>query len=155
MSILSTISEALHLYGKSINRNAVTNVTVSFRNTLTDLPATSPTWEVTIKLSGDRYTGDLQVFNREPAEDASTVDPKAFENIFSQEFKGEADSEEVALKIAYEQIKGRVEFLLREREEETSFAQQAMMAVTTDLQMDLSTLWPSSNASSDVVVDGT
>jgi hypothetical protein len=147
MSILSTISEALHLYGKAINRSTVTNVILEFKNFQTDLPST-PTWEVVIRLEGKTYSGDLGVFNRavdgqpEPVE---TLDPKNFETVFTQEFKGEADSEELALKAAYDQIKGRIEYFLRAREEETSFAQQAMMSVTTDEQVALTYLWATHN----------
>ena len=158
MSILSTISEALHLYGKAINRNTVTNVIFEFKNFQTDLPST-PTWEVLIRLIGKAYSGDLRVFNRapdgSPATEAESIEPKNFETIFSQEFKGEADSEEAALKAAYDQIKGHIEYFLRAREEETVFAQQAMMSVTTEDQVELSSLWSRPNAEGDVVGDVT
>lgn len=129
MSILSTISEALHLYGKSINREAVTNVTFKFRNNLTDIPSMFPTWEVTIKLVGN-----------------TAVSLEKVDELFSQEFKGEAGSEELALKAAYDEIKGRVAAFLRAREEETAFAQQAMLTVASDDQVALSALWASSEA---------
>jgi hypothetical protein len=142
MSILSAISEALHLYGKSINRNAVTNVIFEFKNTPTDLPVT-PTWVVTVKLVGTTYTGDLTTLDPGTTEASSQ---KTFEDVFRQEFSGEADSEQEALREAYEQIKGQVAFFLRVREEETSFAQQAMLAITSDNQVELSSLWVSSEA---------
>lgn len=146
MSILSAISEALHLYGKSINRNAVTNVTFEFKNTPTDLPAT-PTWVVTIKLVGTTYTGSLVTLDPGAAE---APFPKTFEDVFRQEFSGEADSEQEALREAYEQIKDQVAAFLRAREEETAFAQQAMLTVTSDDQVELSSLW----AASEAPVDG-
>jgi hypothetical protein len=149
MSILATISEALHLYGKSINRNAVTNVTFEFKNTPTDLPST-PTWVVAIRLVGNTYTGDLGSLNPETTE---SVDPKNFEDVFAQEFKGEADSEQEALIEAYTQIKDRIASFLRAREEETSFAQAAMLSVTSYDQVQLSSLWDSSEAPVEGQVD--
>lgn len=146
MSILSTISEALHLYGRAINRNVLTSVTFEFKSSPVEVLQSNPIWEVTIKLSGDRYTGDLSILSQEPgAEDVGEV-PKVFENVFSQEFRGVASSEELALKAAYDEIKVRVAAFLRAREEETSFAQQAMLTVTSDDQVELSTLWASSEA---------
>jgi hypothetical protein len=146
MSILSTISEALHLYGKAINRNVLTSVTFEFKSSPVEVLPSNPIWEVTIKLSGDRYTGDLSILSQESsAEDVSEA-PKVFENVFSQEFKGAASSEELALKVAYEEIKVRVASFLRAREEETAFAQQAMLTVTSDDQVELSALWASSEA---------
>jgi hypothetical protein len=150
MSILSTISEALHLYGKAINRNALTSVTFEFKSSPVEVLPSNPLWEVTVKLSGDKYTGDLSILSQEPgAEDTGEV-PKVFENMFSQEFRGAAHSEELALKAAYDEIKGRVAAFLRAREEETAFAQQAMLTVTSDDQVELSALW----ASSEAPVDG-
>jgi hypothetical protein len=152
MSILSTISEALHLYGKAINRNTVTNVIFEFKNFQTDLPST-PTWEVIIRLVGKTYSADLRVFNRavdgQPEPEVESLDSNNFETVFSQEFKGEADSEEMALKAAYDQIKGRIEYFLRAREEETAFAQQAMMSVTTDEKTELTSLWETTNTSAE------
>lgn len=88
MSILSTISEALHLYGKAINRNVLTSVTFEFKSSPVEVLPSNPIWEVTIKLSGDRYTGDLSILSQESsAEDVSEA-PKVFENVFSQEFRG-------------------------------------------------------------------
>lgn len=145
MSILSTISEALHLYGKAINRNALTSVTFEFKSSPVEVLPSAPPWEVTIKLSGDKYTGDLSILNQESGtEDFET--PKVFENVFSQTFRGVAHSEEQALKVAYEEIKGRVASFLKVREEDTSFAQQAMLAVSSDDQVELFTLWSSSEA---------
>jgi hypothetical protein len=145
MSILSSISEALHLYGKAINRNAVTSVTFEFRNSPTDLPST-PTWVVIIRLIGDMYTGNLSTLNPGTT---GQVDPN-FEGIFAQEFKGEASSEQEALKEAYDEIKGRIGAFLKSREEETAFAQQAMLTVNSGDQVELSALW----ASSETPVEG-
>lgn len=142
MSILSTISGALHLYGKSINSNAFTNVTFEFKSTPTDLPET-PTWVVTIKLVGTMYTGFLTAPEPGPTEE---IPQKTFEDVFRQEFSGKADSEELALKAAYEQIKGQIELFLKIREEETAFAQQAMLTVSSDDQAGLSSLWGSSES---------
>lgn len=145
MSILSTISEALHLYGKAINRNALTSVTFEFKSSPVEVLPSSPLWEVTVKLSGDRYTGDLSILSQE----AGTEDveaPKVFENMFSQTFRGAAYSEELALRAAYDEIKVRVTSFLKAREEETSFAQQAMLTVAAEDQVELSTLWVSSEA---------
>jgi len=140
MSILSTISEALHLYGKAINRNALTSVTFEFKNSPVEVLPSSPPWEVIVKLSGDKYTGDLSILSQEAgAEDVET--PKVFENVFSQIFKGSAHSEELALRAAYDEIKGRVASFLKAREEETSFAQQAMLTVAAESQVELSALW--------------
>jgi hypothetical protein len=155
MSILSAISEALHLYGKAINRNALTSVTFEFKSSPVEILPPNPIWEVTVKLSGDKYTGDLSILSQEPGVEDVGEAPKVFENVFSQVFKGSAYSEEEALRAAYDQVKSRVEYLLREREEETAFAQQAMMAVTTDLQVDLSALWSTSNPSTEGQPEGT
>ena len=145
MSILSTISEALHLYGKAINRNALTSVTFEFKSSPVEVLPSSPLWEVTVKLSGDRYTGDLSILSQEVGtEDVET--PKVFENMFSQTFRGAAHSEELALRAAYDEIKVRVTSFLKAREEETSFAQQAMLTVAAEDQVELSTLWVSSEA---------
>ena len=57
-----------------------------------------------------------------------------------------AYSEEEALRAAYDEIKGRVSAFLKAREEETAFAQQAMLTVASDDQVELSTLWTSSEA---------
>lgn len=141
MSILSTISEALHLYGKAINRNAVTSVTFEFKNTPTDLPST-PTWLVKVRLVGGLYLGDLNDPNPVVTESGAPN----FED-FSQEFNGEACSEQGALKEAYDQISGRIASFLKSREEETFFAQQAMLTVTSDDQVELSALWFHSNPS--------
>ena len=124
MSILSTISEALCLYGKSINRNAVVRVTFEFKNTPTDLPGCFPTWEVIVKLLGNT-SGDCE----------------NVETLFTQEFKGEASSEAEAIQQAFDQIKERVQSFLASREEETQFAQQAAMLVSSGDQADLSDLW--------------
>jgi len=146
MSILSTISEALHLYGKAINRNALTSVTFEFRNSPVEVLPSNPLWEVVIKLSGDKYTGDLSILNQEPGAEDVAEAPKVFENVFSQEFRGSAYSEEEALRVAYDEIKGRVALFLKAREEEAAFAQQAMLTVASDDQVELSTLWTSSES---------
>jgi hypothetical protein len=146
MSILSNISEALHLYGKAINRTALTSVTFEFKSSSVEVLPSNPLWEVTIKLSGDKYTGDLSILSQESsAEDVSEA-PKVFENVFSQEFKGTASSEEEALRAAYDEIKGRVASFLRTREEDTAFAQSAMLMVASDDQVVLSDLWSSSES---------
>jgi len=146
MSILSSISGALHLYGRSINRNEVTNVTFEFKNTPTDLPDT-PTWVVTVKLVGTTYTGYRTTLDPGSIE---AVSQKTFEDVFRQEFSGEADSEQEALRKAYEQIKAQIDTFLRAREEETAFAQQAMLTVNSGDQVELSALW----ASSETPVEG-
>ena len=150
MSILSTISEALHLYGKAINRNALTSVTFEFKNSPVEVLPSNPLWEVVIKLSGDKYTGDLSILNQEPGAEDVAEAPKVFENVFSQEFRGSAYSEEEALRVAYDEIQARVEFFLRSREDDTAFAQQAMMVITSNPQVELTDLW----AGSDPPVDG-
>jgi len=146
MSILSTISGALHLYGKAINRNALTSVTFDFKSSPVEVLPSSPLWEVVIKLSGDKYTGDLGILNQEPGIGDVDEAPKVFENVFSQEFRGTASSEEEALRVAYDEIKVRVADFLKSREEETAFAQQAMLTVASEDQVELSTLWASPEA---------
>ncbi len=154
MSILSTISESLHLYGKAINRNALTSVTIEFKSSPVEVLPANPLWEVTIKLSGDRYTGDLGILSQEAGPDEVSEIPKVFENIFSQEFRGSAHSEDLALRAAYDEIKGRIADFLRAREEETAFAQQAMLTVNSDDQVELSSLWGGSDPLAELQVEG-
>lgn len=143
MSILSTISEALHLYGKAINRNALTTVTFEFKSSPVEVLPANATWEVTVKLSGDRYTGDLSILSQDTDTEGAT--PKIFENVFFQEFKGEAHTEELALESAYMEVEARVQGFLRAREEDTAFAQQAMMTITANPQVELTDLWAGSD----------
>jgi hypothetical protein len=151
MSILSTISEALHIYGKAINRNALTTVTFTFKSSpVEELPADS-TWEVIVKLSGDRYTGDLSILDQGTEDTAA---PKIFENVFTQEFKGEAHTEELALESAYAEIQARVACFLRSREEDTAFAQQAMMTITSNPQVELTDLWVGADPPSEGLAEG-
>ena len=151
MSILATISEALHISGKAINRNALTTVTFTFKSSpVEELPAGS-TWEVTVKLSGDRYTGDLSILDQGTESDAA---PNVFENVFSQEFKGEAHTEELALAAAYDEVQARVECFLRSREEDTAFAQQAMLTITSHPQVELTDLWAGSDPPAEGLAEG-
>ena len=127
MTALSTIAESLHLFGKSINRQSITKVTFEFVHSPTDLPEVDDgVWTVLIKLVG---TTDIE-------EKDATIN-------FTQEFFGKGASEGAALDEALAIIKDRITSFAQSRREETLFAIEAVNTVSTDAQLELSSLWPS------------
>ena len=58
------------------------------------------------------------------------------------------------MEAAYLEVQARVQGFLRSREEDTAFAQQAMMTITANPQVELTDLWAGSDPPAEGQVEG-
>lgn len=128
MSPFNSLTSALHLLGKVIDPPSITKVTMTFEHAPSDFGATDGDWKLKVSLIGIKDISETGV-----------------SIAFTQEFTGSGSTEVEAFDQAFKHVKGTIENFLRLRIEETKFAQQAMMTVSSPQNPDLASMWPSSD----------
>jgi hypothetical protein len=134
MSAFNSLASALHLLGKSIDPNSITKVVMTFEHVPSDLIGVlEGEWHLQVILTGTKGLSEEGV-----------------QLGYTREFGGSGMTEEVAFKEVANLVKGEIKNFLHLREEETKFAEQAMMTVCSEQNPDLASMWPSTDASGTV-----
>ena len=129
MSPFNSLTTALHLLGKVIDPPSITKVTMTFEHAPSDFGATDVDWKLKVSLIGIKEISEEGV------------------NIaFTQDFTGVGSTEVEAFNQAFKHVQGTIQNFLRLRVEETKFAEQAMMTVSSPQNPDLASMWPSSDS---------
>lgn len=123
----ASLAEALHLLGRSIDPNSITQVHFNLIHSPADMPGLGQSWIFTATLKGTKGLGENgeQVLS------------------FEQSWKGEADSDEEAFKKASKAVLDYTLGFQTLRQQEATFAEQAAMTIAnTD---NLKDLWTSAD----------
>ena len=129
MSAFSSLASALHLFGKSIDPQSVTKVSMSFEHTPSDLPGMlDGDWSLHVSLVGTKEIS---------GEGAGLA--------FKQEFSGSGSTEVEAFNEVLKQVQPTIQNFLMLRVEESTYAEQAMKTVCDEQNPDLASMWPSSD----------
>lgn len=121
MISLTSLSDSLHLFGKSIHAEMVTKVNYSLTHTPSDIGL--QTWRLVITLSGSKIAED----------DSCKIE-------FERTWDAEAPSDLLAFEQVYDKVRREMESFLAKRRMESGYAEQALMAATASLE-DLQQLW--------------
>jgi hypothetical protein len=112
MSHLSILADALLFLGKSIDPQSVTKVIFGFEHSPSDIGL--DVWKFKATLQGSK--GD--------------EDPGGAQLSFSQSWEGMGHTDEEAIRATFKPVQAHIEGFLRLRENETGFAQQALLVLT-------------------------
>lgn len=112
MSHLSVLADSLLFLGKSIDPQSVTKVLFGFEHSPSDIGL--DVWKFKVTLQGSK--GD--------------EDPGGAQLSFSQSWEGSGATEEEAIKATFKPVQAHIQGFHRLREEETGFAEQALLVLT-------------------------